>query len=575
MSIGTAPGSPGGAGDKSHLTSGTDTGGGGVSDSGGVLDFLFNGKAPPSVSSYGTATTGVPQWLSDYLQGTASKANALGAEQFQVYGAPRIAGLAPQQNEASAITQGNVGSWQPGFNTAGDAFSASAQNNASAAGQPWLNQAGGTFPGAVDSYMSPYMSHVTDRAAMLGQRNLTENLLPAMGDTFIRAGQHGSTRHIEEMGKALRNTQEGITSQQLAALDQGFGRAGQLHGQDMSRLAGIGQTAGNLATQTADDLRATGSEWMGLGRNTQSAGLTDAAALDAVGNQMRGFEQANLDLAHQDFADQRDYPRNTIDWLSSVVRGMPSPGSSVTTSGTRPASRSDVPPTSGLSSIVGALQMGNLFGKAEGGYIPRYAKGGGVIDADFGPPPLATYARKHSGPAMLREAARYARGGYAQGGMPTYGPPQAGRALPTPFQPTPQQQFKASGGFRRPQDNYGLDGPQGVWRNGTTGMPAQHSQPMPPPMPPRYGPPMPPRHSMPMPMPPPPNHGPPMPPQMQRQMQMQPQGMADPNALDANARRYAKGGYVKPPRYAYGGRVPDSYVAPARRGRKPSYKRAC
>jgi hypothetical protein len=404
------------------MASTLDGGGGG----GGVLDFLFQGSAPPSVTSYGSQTTGVPQWLSDYLQGTASRANAIAGEGFQPYGGPRIAGLDPAQSHAGDLTMNATGAlggpsaWQPGFGLAGNSYGAAGRHNAADAAAPWLNQASGTFPGAVDSYMSPYMSHVTDRAAMLGQRNLTENLLPAMGDTFTRAGQHGSTRHVEEMGRALRNTQEGITSQQLAALDQGYGRAGQLHGQDMSRLAGIGQTAGNMATLAADDWRALGTDWMNLGRGSQSASLTDAAALDAVGAQRRQFDQSNLDLAYNDFREQTDYPRNTIDWMSSVVRGMPSPGTSQSSSVTAPGSNFG---PSGLSQIVGAMQFGNLFGgnRAEGGLVDGYAKGGSVIDAEYDAPPLATYARRHSPPALLRKATSYKKGGYVKPPRYAYG----------------------------------------------------------------------------------------------------------------------------------------------------------
>jgi hypothetical protein len=44
-----------------------------------VTDFLFQGKAPPSVNTYGTTTANIPQWLSDYTQGLLAKGNAVAA----------------------------------------------------------------------------------------------------------------------------------------------------------------------------------------------------------------------------------------------------------------------------------------------------------------------------------------------------------------------------------------------------------------------------------------------------------------------------------------------------------------
>ena len=57
-----------------------------------VLDFLFEGKPPKAVTTYGQTVTDVPKWLSDYTQGLIARANAIAAEPYQAYGGPRIAG---------------------------------------------------------------------------------------------------------------------------------------------------------------------------------------------------------------------------------------------------------------------------------------------------------------------------------------------------------------------------------------------------------------------------------------------------------------------------------------------------
>ena len=47
---------------------------------GSVTDFLFEGKPPKSVTTYGQTIENVPKWMSDYTQGLIARANAAAAE---------------------------------------------------------------------------------------------------------------------------------------------------------------------------------------------------------------------------------------------------------------------------------------------------------------------------------------------------------------------------------------------------------------------------------------------------------------------------------------------------------------
>jgi hypothetical protein len=107
-------------------------------------------------------------------------------------------------------------------------------------------------------------------------------------------------------------------------------------------------------------------------------GYGDAAALEAVGRTQRGMDQQSLNLAYGDFQQQRDYPRNTIDWMSSVIRGLPYD---------RAKAFEQYGPQSGLEYQPSqASQLASLFStgmgiydqfKAEGGLV-QYAEGGFV-----------------------------------------------------------------------------------------------------------------------------------------------------------------------------------------------------
>lgn len=382
-----------------------------------LADFLFQGSPPPQASSYSSTSASLPDWFSAAAQGLIARANSIASEPFQQYTGPRIAGFDPLQEQSYNNISAGAGAWQPNLqgalslvNSAGGTDSRAAADpllgragalSATAAAQPYLNQAGQTFPGAVNDYMSPYLDTVVNRVAELGNRNLTENLLPALQDRFIAAGHPGSSRASEFAGRAVRDVGSEIAAQQGALLNQGYTQAGQLFQNDQSRLGALAQTAGGLAgseqsnlgslaqltgqltSDTAGRQLAAGQQLGALGQAQQQLGLNDAAALEAAGAARQGQQQRNLDLAYQNFAEQRDYPRNNVAFLNEAIRGAaPAAPASTTTQTSAPASVVGTSPLAQLAGAglsVAALAKSGLLGKARGGAIrPRFARGGAL-----------------------------------------------------------------------------------------------------------------------------------------------------------------------------------------------------
>jgi len=226
------------------------------------------------------------------------------------------------------------------------------------AASPYLQQAGQSAAGGIQDYMNPYTQNVTDQIARLGARNLSENLLPGVSDAFIKAGQFGGTRMGEFGSRALRDTQESILGQQSQALQQGYGQALGAAQQDASRQAQLASTAGGLgqaqqqayltAAQQSGSLTAQQAQQMAnlgqmsgqlastdinrqlsaqqqLGALTQASqamNAQDRAALEASGSAYQSQQQREIDAARQQFAEEQAYPRQTLDWLSTQIRGM-------------------------------------------------------------------------------------------------------------------------------------------------------------------------------------------------------------------------------------------------------------
>lgn len=289
----------------------------------GVLDFLFEGKPPPSVNTYGTTTESIPKWLSDYTQGVISRANSIAGEGYQPYGGPRIAGFTPTQQQGFDLTRQNVGSYRPGMDLARSFEEQAGDTSSVGAASPYIGRAAQTFPEARAAYMDPYVDDVINRAELDASRFYNEKIQPSLNNQFTAAGQYGSSQHEREAMKAARDLTEGLQSTSLAARSKGYETAGTLFGQDANRFGQLADTVGTLASRDASIKGQAGRDIADISRLEYGLGAADADALGSVGAKEQNLNQANLSQAYQDFQEQRDYPRQQVDWLNALIHGMP------------------------------------------------------------------------------------------------------------------------------------------------------------------------------------------------------------------------------------------------------------
>lgn len=225
----------------------------------------------------------------------------------------------------------------------------------------------------------------------------------------------GSTRMGEFGARALRDVNEAILAEQAKALQAGYGQAADIYGQDVGRLAQLAGTVGQLSTAdynrllesgariadigakmgqlTSDDAqriadigRVTGTltqqdaanlarigeargqlsqqdsanlqniaaRYSMLGEASQTMGLRGAEAITGVGARERAMQQANLDLAYQDFMRQEGYPAEQVKFLSNVLSGVQIPKTEITTQQTIPK-ESEL--TTGLSNVANTYKV--------------------------------------------------------------------------------------------------------------------------------------------------------------------------------------------------------------------------
>ena len=301
---------------------------------------LFQGDPLPDVTKTTSQQATAPEFYTNYLQDIAN----LGQNAVQQGG---VAGFSPLQQQAFQMVP------DVAFAGAGSMGAAS----------QLMGQAGATtVPDVIADYMNPYTMGVVDEMGRLQQRNIQENVLPNLGGAAIGSGQFGSRRQQQITGNVLRDMQSNLLGQQMGALQQGYGQAGTMAQQDLTRALQAGQGFENL------------------GQSQQKLGLSGLGALSTYGGQQQAQGQKML-----------DYPMAQTQAFSQLMRGYQIPTGQVTQEvGPQSGAYSNSP----LSQIAGLLTGLGAFTRGAG------QKDGGAI------------MMKHGGQTHRSKAHAYlARGG--------------------------------------------------------------------------------------------------------------------------------------------------------------------
>lgn len=280
----------------------------------------------------------IPQAFNLYGQGTPESFQAKYVNPLQaagLYGAGRVAGLSPYQQQVGA----ELGQMQTpdqfamGTGALGSGYAA-------ASGLPSM-----LTPGQIQQYMSPYMQNVVDvqkqKALEDAQKTqLTTNLGAARQGTYGGARQLLATTEREQaLGQQLGDLQARGLQSAYEAAQKG------LEAERASRLQQA-QTYGTL-----------GSQFGQLGVAEQAADIDRLKTLGAYGDLQRGITQQQMDTRYQDLLKGINYPESQLESLSAFIRGIPTTDMTQTTT---------TPPPSFASQLAGmglsGLSLYNLLG---------------------------------------------------------------------------------------------------------------------------------------------------------------------------------------------------------------------
>lgn len=293
-------------------------------------DSVTQASGGGSNSSY--STNNLPGWYTDFQKNlTGAATNVVQGVAGQPVPKQQQAAFTGDQTQSFQMVRDAMGNWVPAMNAA-TANTAGAVPTATGYVNNAVNAVAGPsrdWPQEYAKYMSPFTASVVDEIGRLGNRNFTENIAPAVDSSFIGAGQFGSTRNADIMGRAARDSAADTLGKQQMALESGYKTAADIFGSDADRTQKqqalqvntnltAGKTLGDLTLQA-------GAQQGVLAQVLQKLGLGDATALNTTGGQQQAQAQGALDLLYKNDMAERNAPMDLLSWAKSIIAGTAAP----------------------------------------------------------------------------------------------------------------------------------------------------------------------------------------------------------------------------------------------------------
>lgn len=337
-----------------------------------------------------TTFQGTPEWYggaSGIIKEIIERSRKQAELPYEIYRGERIAPFSSLQNQSFDLAQRYA---QPAhqYGQAQSTIQGALNRNIGTEISPYI-QRGTATPGAeeINQFLNPHQQQVIENIGRYGSRNLTENILPNIQNRFISSGQYGSTGHQNLTGRAIRDTQEGISQAQAQALHGGYNTALQAALGQQERQLQAGQLAGTTAGRDAERQLLGAEALQNLAGAEQTYGLRGVGVLSQLGGQQQQQEQNAANTAYQNFQAQQNFPYQQTARLNEIARGLPA---STQAYGNTVQPTPPLQPQASPYSQMGGLLMGvtgamnQRQGYAQGGEVKKlshhrhYAEGGSL-----------------------------------------------------------------------------------------------------------------------------------------------------------------------------------------------------
>ena len=164
---------------------------------------------------------------------------------------------------------------------------------------------------AAQQYMSPYIQNVIDVQKAQSIRD-TDRQRAARDARAIEAGAFGGSRQGVQEALAQEALNRQLAEIQATGTQQAFEQAQQQFERDRAAEVAAEKIGLGASAQLAE-----------LGQRARAGDVEAAQLLEGIGQAQRAREQQQLTTAYEDFVRQRDFPREQLQFFSSILRGIP------------------------------------------------------------------------------------------------------------------------------------------------------------------------------------------------------------------------------------------------------------
>lgn len=293
-----------------------------IRDTGLFAGGVVHGKGGGSQPTTSTVNqSNLPAYARPYFERLMERAEKASNREYEKYPGQRVAEASGDTNAAYDAARNLHNTYLPSFNQASQAYTGA------------LDQAGRAVSGYDpnvqmwnetnrQNYMNPYISDVIGQAQQAAQQNFLESQAGRAGSA-VKSGAFGGSRAALADEAARRNYDSQFQSLTADLLNKGYSNAQAQFIADRSARDSANQFAANLGLQGAQFGLEAGQRMQGLGESAFGLAGKQAGMLDTFGQQQQAQQQRQLDQEYENFANQRDYERQNVNFLTGALRGVP------------------------------------------------------------------------------------------------------------------------------------------------------------------------------------------------------------------------------------------------------------
>ena len=279
-------------------------------------------KGSPKPTDQTVVQTNLPEYVQPYFERLLDRTEGESKQQYQPYTGQRLQKGGADVTDAQQMGRNIAGSGIQGLPQAQAATMAGLGRSLQGMGY----QAGQFDNAAAQQYMDPYMQQVVDvqknQAILDAQRQNAGRAAEA-----VQAGAFGGSRQAIQSGLASEALSRQLGEIQASGQQQAFSQAQNQFERDRTARA----DAERLGIGAAESASGQAAQMAQLGQMARDGDVQAASMLEKIGRDIQAEEQAGLDIAYEDFVRQRDYPREQLQFYSSILRGIPVQPSTETT----------------------------------------------------------------------------------------------------------------------------------------------------------------------------------------------------------------------------------------------------